>query len=97
MKLFSSCHSRLFLFCHSRWESAFCLPASRRTQWLAAFVLSLALLPIPARAQGCAQCRDNTAATSPATQRAYRRAILLMSAAAAAFFAATLVIAHRNR
>jgi len=55
------------------------------------------LLPIPAHAQGCAQCRDNTAATSPATQRAYRRAIVLMSAAAAAFFAATLAIAHRNR
>jgi hypothetical protein len=78
-------------------ESAFCLPRSRLTPWLAAFVLSFALLPIPTHAQGCAQCRDNTAATSPATQRAYRRAIILMSSAAAGVFAATLAIAHRNR
>jgi hypothetical protein len=65
--------------------------------WFAALVLVLALIPMPAHAQGCAQCRDNTATTSPATQRAYRHAIILMSAAAAAFFVATLVLMKRSR
>jgi hypothetical protein len=61
-----------------------------------AILLALALTPIPARAQGCTQCRDNTAATSPATQRAYRHAIFLMSGAAATFFVATLILFKRN-
>ena len=61
-----------------------------------AILLALALTPNPARAQGCTQCRDNTAATSPATQRAYRHAILLMSGAAATFFVATLILFKRN-
>ena len=56
------------------------------------------LLSAPvARAQGCAQCRDNTAATSPATQRAYRHAIFLMSVAGGGFFVATLMVFKRNR
>ena len=46
-----------------------------------------------ASAQGCSQCRDNLAATSPATQAAYRRAILLlMTAGGAVFLAATLIL-----
>jgi len=69
---------------------------SRQTVWLAIFVLGFALLPPPTHAQGCTQCRDNTAATSPATQRAYRHAIILMSAAAASLFLTTLIILKRN-
>lgn len=63
----------------------------------AKLVLLLTLaMPIHGRAQGCAQCRDNTAATSPATQRAYRHAIVLMSCAAAGLFLTTLIILKRN-
>jgi hypothetical protein len=64
---------------------------------LALTVFGLALLATHAPAQGCTQCRDNTAATSPATQRAYRHAILLMTSAAASLFLTTLVIMKRNR
>jgi hypothetical protein len=63
---------------------------------IAALFLSLTLVPAPLHAQGCAQCRDNTAATTPATQRAYRRAILLMSGAGATFFLATVALFKRN-
>jgi hypothetical protein len=54
------------------------------------------LAPTPLSAQGCAQCRDNTAATTPATQRAYGRAILLMTGAGAAFFLTTIALFKRN-
>jgi hypothetical protein len=64
--------------------------------WSAVLFLAL-VAPIPASAQGCAQCRDNTAATSPATQRAYRHAIILMTGAAATLFLTTLAIMKRNR
>ena len=60
------------------------------------FSCCLFFLATPAHAQGCAQCRDNTAATSPATQRAYRRAIILMSSAAAGFFLTTLILFKRQ-
>jgi hypothetical protein len=63
---------------------------------LAALFFSLTLAPIPLHAQGCAQCRDNTAATTPATQRAYRRAILLMTGAGATIFLTTLALFKRN-
>jgi hypothetical protein len=63
----------------------------------AVLLMTVALLSAaPAHAQGCAQCRDNTAATAPATQRAYRRAILLMTAAGAAFFLTTVALFTRN-
>lgn len=64
----------------------------------AAVVLMAAALltAAPAHAQGCAQCRDNTAATTPATQRAYRRGILLMTGAGATFFLTTLALFRRN-
>jgi hypothetical protein len=61
-----------------------------------AVLLAAFALPLPAHAQGCTQCRDNTASTSPATQRAYRRAILLMSTTAATFFLVTLILFKRN-
>jgi hypothetical protein len=64
--------------------------------WPAAFILGFALIPYPTQAQGCTQCRDNTATTSPATQRAYRHAIILMSAAAAGLFTTTLILFKRN-
>ena len=68
-----------------------------RRGWLASAVFLAALaLPIPLHAQGCAQCRDNTAAATPATQRAYRRAIFLMTGSGAAFFLATLALFKRN-
>jgi hypothetical protein len=63
----------------------------------AVLLMAAALLSaIPAQAQGCAQCRDTTAATTPATQRAYRRAILLMTGAGAALFLTTLALFKRN-
>ena len=50
-----------------------------------------------AHAQGCTQCQDNTAATPPATQRAYRRAIILLTLSAGGLFATTLVVFRRHR
>jgi hypothetical protein len=54
------------------------------------------LLPLPAHAQGCTQCRDNTAATPPKTQAAYRHAIILMTVTAGGLFLTTLVIFKRQ-
>src|SRR5258708_15246419 len=51
---------------------------------------ALTLSPPPAHPQGCTQCLDNTAATPPATQRAYRHAILLLTLTAGGLFATTL-------
>jgi hypothetical protein len=60
-------------------------------------VLFLALLnAVPALAQGCTQCRDNTAATRPATRAAYRHAIILMAGAGCGLFIATLVLLKRQ-
>jgi hypothetical protein len=47
--------------------------------------------------QGCAQCLDNTRATPPAVQAAYRHAIILLAAAAATLFAAGTLLMRRNR
>jgi hypothetical protein len=58
---------------------------------------ALALSPPPAHPQGCTQCLDNTAATPPATQRAYRRAIILLTLTAGGLFATTLVLFKRHR
>jgi hypothetical protein len=62
---------------------------------LLALAIALAA-PVPIHAQGCTQCLDTTATTSPATQRAYRHAIVLMASAAATFFIVTLVILKRQ-
>ncbi len=56
----------------------------------------LALTPI-ANAQGCSQCRDNTAATPIKTQAAYRHAIILLVAAAGTLFTGTLILLRRSR
>ncbi len=50
-----------------------------------------------ARPQGCTQCRDNTAATPPATQAAYRHAILLMVSTAGGLFLTALILLKRHR
>jgi hypothetical protein len=62
-----------------------------------ALLLSPLLLPPPLHAQGCSQCRDNTAATPPATQAAYRRAITMMVVAAGSLFLTTVIILKRQR
>lgn len=67
----------------------------RRTTFGALLLFAL-LSTVPALAQGCTQCRDNTAATPPATQRAYRHAIILMAGAGCGLFIATLVLLKRQ-
>lgn len=47
--------------------------------------------------QGCAQCLDNTAATPPATQAAYRHAIFLLASTAVLLFVAGVALLRRNR
>ncbi|HEV2709812.1 MAG TPA: copper resistance protein CopC [Edaphobacter sp.] len=63
---------------------------------LAALLLFALLSAAPARAQGCIQCRDNTAATPSATRRAYRHAIILMAGAGCGLFITTLVLLKRQ-
>ena len=65
--------------------------------------ISLLLLPLllftcalPAYAQGCTQCRDNAAATPPATQRAYRNAIFILLVPAGGLFIATIALFKRE-
>ena len=74
--------------------------ANRSSRFLALstplIALSL-LLPPLSHAQGCAQCLDNTAATPPATQRAYRRAIILLTLTAGGLFVTTLYLFKRHR
>ena len=60
---------------------------------LIAMVLAIAPL---AHSQGCTQCRDNTAATPPATQRAYRHAIILMAIAASGIFLGSVALLKRQ-
>jgi hypothetical protein len=50
----------------------------------------------PAHAQGCAQCRDNAAGTPPATQRAYRNAIILLTLTASGHFVTTVTLLRRR-
>jgi hypothetical protein len=61
------------------------------------FALLLCTLAPPLHAQGCAQCLDNTAATPPATQRAYRHAIILLTLTAGGLFVTTLYLFKRHR
>jgi hypothetical protein len=50
-----------------------------------------------AHPQGCTQCQDNTASTPPATQRAYRHAIIFMTVTAGTLFLGTLILLKRHR
>ena len=62
------------------------------------FGLGLALVwGSAAYGQGCSQCRDSTAATPPATQRAYRRAIVMMTLAGSGVFLGTVWMVRRQR
>jgi len=60
------------------------------------FVITLALLSGNLHAQGCTQCRDNAAATPPATQRGYRHAIILLTVTAAAIFTGSVLMLRRR-
>jgi hypothetical protein len=53
--------------------------------------------PLHAHAQGCTQCQDNTAATPPKTQAAYRHAIILLTATASSLFLGSLYLFKRHR
>jgi hypothetical protein len=74
-------------------------PLRKRPASLATIIVFAALLlsPNPAHPQGCTQCQDNTAAAPPATQRAYRHAIILLTLTAGGLFVATLAIFKRHR
>jgi hypothetical protein len=76
--------------------SRICDIVSRRAATLALFLLLSTVMSPPLHAQGCTQCRDNTAATPPATQRAYRHAIILMAIAASGIFLGTVVLLKRQ-
>jgi hypothetical protein len=71
--------------------------ASRLSFAALILVMALALSPTKTQAQGCTQCRDNTAATPPQTQAAYRHAIILLAVTASGFFIATLTALRRHR
>jgi hypothetical protein len=58
---------------------------------------ALLALAAPARAQGCALCRDNTASTPPQTQAAYRHGIGLLATTASVLFAGTIFLLKRQR
>ena len=66
-----------------------------RYAWLG----SLLLLGIAAQSfgQGCSQCLDNTRATPPAVQAAYRKAIYLLGGTGAALFVAGTLLIRRER
>ncbi|HEX4577363.1 MAG TPA: copper resistance protein CopC [Edaphobacter sp.] len=68
-----------------------------RPATLALALLLGAIFSPPLYAQGCAQCLDNTAATPPKTQAAYRRAIILLTLTAGGLFATTLALFKRHR
>jgi hypothetical protein len=68
----------------------------RRVGLLLTFGLAL-IWGSAAYGQGCSQCRDSTAATPPATQRAYRRAIMLMTLTGSGVFVATVWMLRRLR
>jgi hypothetical protein len=63
---------------------------------LVLIAVTLAITP-SAQAQGCTQCQDNTAATPPKTQAAYRHAIIFMTVTAGSLFLGTLVVLKRHR
>jgi len=62
---------------------------------IALIAMVLATAPF-AHPQGCTQCRDNVVATPPATQRAYRHAIILMAIAASGIFLGTVALLKRQ-
>ena len=65
--------------------------------WRTALITTILAIAPSLRAQGCTQCLDNTAATPPATQRAYRHAIILLTLTAGGLFVTTLYLFKRHR
>jgi len=65
--------------------------------WRTALIVAVLSIAPSLHAQGCTQCLDNTAATPPATQRAYRRAIILLTLTAGGLFVTTLYLFKRHR
>ena len=70
---------------------------SRRTLLACTLFTASLTSPLPIHAQGCTQCQDNTAATPPRTQAAYRHAILFMTITAGTLFLGTLILFKRHR
>ncbi len=70
---------------------------SRRTLITAILFAASLASPLPAHPQGCTQCQDNTAATPPTTQAAYRHAIILMTLTAGGLVLGTLALFKRYR
>ena len=64
--------------------------------YLAILLTAVTLTATPLHAQGCTQCRDNTAATPPATRRAYRKAIALLTITATSIFTASVLLIRRS-
>jgi hypothetical protein len=65
--------------------------------WRTVLLATVLAIAPPTHAQGCAQCQDNTAATPPKTQAAYRHAIILLTLTAGGVFLTTLAIFKRHR
>jgi len=65
--------------------------------WRTALIVAVLSIAPSLHAQGCTQCLDNTAATPPATQQAYRRAIILLTLTAGGLFVTTLYLFKRHR
>jgi hypothetical protein len=63
---------------------------------LLVFVLAALLSAVSAaKAQGCSQCRDTAAGSTPQMRQALRRVILLLGLPAGGLFVAILVVARR--
>jgi len=65
--------------------------------WRILLVAATLTIAPSAHPQGCTQCQDNTAATPPKTQAAYRHAIIFMTVTAGSLFLGTLVVLKRHR
>ena len=65
--------------------------------WRTALITTILAIAPSLHAQGCTQCLDNTATTPPATQRAYRHAIILLTLTAGGIFVTTLALFKRYR
>ena len=65
--------------------------------WQTALLATILTASTPAHTQGCTQCLDNTAATPPTTQRAYRHAIEFMTITAGSLFVGTIALLRRFR
>jgi len=58
------------------------------------FIATLMLAAIPSHAQGCSQCRDDVAQSSPAMQQGFRHSIYLLGGAALFFCGVTFAAAR---